>query len=72
MKETESGGVTRQDYRKDQHHVDAYHLFQRVKELEETIRKGREAMSHSIEAHTPSCHMGCPVCRPLEAWLRQK
>lgn len=34
MKETESGGMTRQDYRKDPHHVDAYFLFLRVLELE--------------------------------------
>ena len=34
MKESKSGGASRQDYRKDQHHVDAHHLFLRVVELE--------------------------------------
>ena len=37
MKESKSGGASRQDYRKDQHHVDAHHLFLRVIELEKEV-----------------------------------
>lgn len=71
MKESKSGGTTRQNYRKDQHHVDAHHLFLRVIELEKIINKDYEAMEEALRYLEGGAFTGAYPEQLLRARLKE-